>query len=57
MRLALHILGTEVLAITTDPDEGEPGDATSTSAGFIPPPTLLPPREPGRDYDPDAEPP
>lgn len=36
MRLALHILGTEVLAITTDPEtDTEPGDCT-TPVGFAP---------------------
>lgn len=35
MRLALHILGTEVLALTTDSsDDDGPGDTTTTPLGF-----------------------
>lgn len=43
MRLALHILGTEVLALTFGSDEtaieyedDEPGSCTSTPIGFTP---------------------
>lgn len=36
MRLALHILGTEVIAITTEPEVTERGDCTTTPIGFAP---------------------
>lgn len=37
MRLALHILGTEVFAITTEPEaDTEPGDCVTTPVGFAP---------------------
>ena len=51
MRLSLHILGTEVLVVSTEPlDDDGPGEITSTSAGFVPP-IDQPAREPGRDFE------
>lgn len=53
MRFAVHVLGTEVLAITTGQpaiSDDERGDCTTSVAGFVPP-EILPIREPGRDHE------
>lgn len=52
MRLALHILGTEVLALTTDAsnDDG-PGDVTTTPVGFVHTTPLLDAGRPTTGYE------
>ena len=53
MRIALRVLGTEVLAFEFGPEETveeEAGEITMVHAGFAPP-EQLPFREPGRDFE------